>query len=129
MFNHPVSDLVSRIKNGYMANRQLINSPASSLRSEILKVLKDEGFILNYTKNAEDKNLLDIHLRYSGSAPAVSEISVISKPGKKIYCGHSDIPLIKNGLGTVVISTSQGILSGYEAKSKKLGGEILLKIF
>lgn len=129
MFNHPVSDLVSRIKNGYLANKQLVHSPASSLRSEILKVLKDEGFILNYTKNAEDKNLIDIHLRYSSSAPAVSEISVISKPGKRVYCSHNDIPLIKNGLGTVVISTSHGVLSGYEAKSKKLGGEILLKIF
>lgn len=129
MFNHPVSDLVSRIKNGYLANRQLIQSPASSLRSEILKVLKDEGFILNYTKNADNKNLIDIHLKYSNSSPALSEISVVSKPGKRVYCSHNDIPLVKNGLGTTVISTSHGVLSGYEAKSKKLGGEILLKIF
>lgn len=129
MFNHAVSDLVSRIKNGYLAHRQLINSPTSSLRSEVLKVLKEEGYILNYTENAEDKNLIDIHLKYHNSSPALSEINVISKSGKRVYCSYDEIPLIKNGLGMVILSTSQGVLSGYEAKSRKVGGEILLKIF
>lgn len=129
MINHSVSDLVSRIKNGYLAHKPLIHSPESILRLEVLKVLKNEGYILNYTKNAEDENLIDIHLKYHNSSPALSEINVISKSGRRVYCTYDKIPLIKNGLGTVVISTSFGVLSGHDAKSKRVGGEILLKIF
>ena len=75
------------------------------------------------------ENKFDIHLKYHYSAPVVSEIEVISKPGRRVYCKCDELPLIKNGLGMVVVSTSQGILSDHEARNKKLGGEILFKIF
>ncbi len=129
--NHSVSDLVSRIKNGYLARRATISSPISSLRENILKILKEEGYILNYSKSAGDDgiNKFDIHLKYHYSNPVVSEVEVISKPGRRIYCGYNEIPLIKNGLGMVVISTSHGVLPDHEARNKKLGGEILFKIF
>lgn len=129
MFNHPVSDLVARIKNGYMAYKPVINTPSSKLRLEVLKVLKEEGYISNYAQNAENKRIVDIHLKYHNSEPSVNEISVVSKSGRRVYCNYDAIPLVMNGLGTVVISTSQGVMSGYDAKSKKVGGEILLKIF
>jgi small subunit ribosomal protein S8 len=130
-FNHPVSDLVARIKNGYMAKRATISSPVSKLRENILKVLKEEGYILNYSKTKSESKIenFDIHLKYHYSAPVVSEISVISKPGRRVYCSSEEIPLVKNGLGVVVVSTSQGVLADHDARSKKLGGEILLKIF
>lgn len=129
-FNHPVSDLVSRIKNGYMAKKATISSPISSLRENILTILKEEGYILNYSRIKEGNvERFDIHLKYHYSAPVVSEISVVSKPGKRVYRHADKIPLVKNGLGMVVISTSQGVIADHDARTKKLGGEILLKIF
>lgn len=130
-FNHPVSDLVARIRNGYLAKRAVISSPASKLRENILKILKEEGFILNYSKVKESESIerFDIHLKYHYSNPVVNEISVVSKPGRRIYCAYDEIPLVKNGLGLVVISTSQGVIADHEAREKKLGGEVLLKIF
>lgn len=129
-FNHPVSDLVARIKNGYMAKKITISSPVSKLREGVLSILKNEGYILNFTKVKEGSIArFDIQLKYHYSAPVVSEIQVISKPGKRIYRPADKIPLIKNGLGMVVLSTSQGILADHDARSKKVGGEVLLKIF
>lgn len=129
-FNHPVSDLVARIKNGYMIKKDSISSPASKLRENILKILKEEGYIANYSKVKDgDFERFDIHLKYHYSKPVVSDIKVISKPGRRVYCRNDEIPLIKNGLGTVVISTSQGVIADHEARSKKLGGEVLFSIF
>jgi small subunit ribosomal protein S8 len=130
-FNHPVSDLVARIKNGYMAKKLTIASPVSRLRENILQILKQEGYILNYSKVKEEGSAerFDIHLKYHYSNPVVNEISVVSKPGRREYCAADKIPLVKNGLGMVVISTSQGVIADHEARNKKLGGEILLKIF
>ncbi|MBM5782507.1 MAG: 30S ribosomal protein S8 [Pelagibacterales bacterium] len=130
-FNHPVSDLVARIRNGYLAKRAVISSPASKLRENILKILKEEGFILNYSKVKESDAIerFDIHLKYHYSNPVVNEISVVSKPGRRIYSTFDKIPLVKNGLGLVVLSTSQGVIADHEAREKKLGGEVLLKIF
>jgi len=129
-FNHPVSDIVAIIKNGYLADRTTIECPSSKIRENIVKILKDEGYILNYSKIKKDsKEFLNIVLKYHNSQPVVSYISVISKPGKRVYCNAKKIPLVKNGLGMSVISTSQGIISDHEARVKNLGGEILLKIF
>jgi small subunit ribosomal protein S8 len=129
--NHTVSDLVTRIRNGYSAKRNTISSPISKLRENILQILKNEGYILNYIrlKGEDDIEKFDIHLKYHYAAPVVSEIEVISKPGRRVYCACDEIPLVKNGLGIVVISTSQGILADHDARSKKLGGELLFKIF
>ncbi len=129
-FNHPVSDLVARIKNGYMAKKAVIASPISRLRENILQILKDEGYILNYSRIKEGNiERFDIHLKYHYSNPVVNEIEVISKPGRRIYRPADKIPLVKNGLGMVVISTSQGVIADHEARIKKIGGEVLFKIF
>lgn len=129
-FNHPVSDLVTRIRNGYMANKITITSPVSKLRENVLSILKSEGYILNYTKIQDgQKTRFDIQLKYHYSSPVVHEIEVVSKPGKRVYCHVDKIPLVKNGLGMVVLSTSQGVLADHDARSKKVGGEILFKVF
>lgn len=128
--NHPVSDLVARVRNGYMVKRSVISCPASKLRENLLKILKDEGYILNYSKIKDgDFEKFDIHLKYHNSSPVVSDIKVVSKPGRRVYCGAKEIPHVRNGLGLVVMSTSQGIFSDHDARAKNLGGEILLKIF
>lgn len=129
-FNHPVSDLVAIIKNGYSAERQSVMSPVSKLRENILSILKEEGYILNYAKIKKGSHdYFSIALKYHNSNPVLSEISVISKPGRKIYCNAKNIPLVKNGLGMLLLSTSQGVIPDHIARTKNLGGEILLKIF
>ena len=129
--NHSVSDLVSLVRNGYLAKRKVVTSPVSKLRESILKILKDEGYILNYSKvnYVNDLQKFNIQLKYYLSKPVVSEIRVVSKPGRRFYCKFSDIPSVKNGLGMVILSTSKGVLPGYVAKECKVGGEILLRIF
>lgn len=129
--NHSVSDLASIIRNGYMAGRKVVNSPVSTLREAVLKVLKEEGYILNYSKLSQDNGIgrFDIHLKYNQSSPALSEISVVSKPGKRVYCAADEIPVVKNGLGMVIISTSKGVIADHTARDSKVGGEILLKVF
>lgn len=126
--NHSVSDLVAIIRNGYLAKRNIVSSPISKLREGILKILEQEGYILSYSRSPDSKKF-DIHLKYHFLKPVVSEINVISKPGKRIYCKSNEIPVVKNGLGVVVISTSKGVVADSFARSMKVGGEVLLKIF
>lgn len=130
-FNHPVSDLVSRIKNGCMANKATISSPVSKLRENILHLLKEEGFILNYSKIKEKSGVekFDVHLKYYQSSSVINEIEVVSKPGRRVYSSCDKIPVINNGLGVVVLSTSKGIMADHQAREKGLGGEVLLTIF
>ncbi len=129
--NHSVSDLATIIRNGYMVGRKVVSSPVSNLREALLKILKEEGYILNYSKIADKsgKSKFDIHLKYHLSAPVITEISVVSKPGRRVYCVADQIPVVRNGLGTVIISTSQGVVADHVARSSKIGGEVLLKIF
>ncbi len=129
--NHAVSDLVTRIKNASIAKKSSTSSPFSSLRESVLHILKEEGYILNYTKipGVNGVSSLEIHLKYANSVSVINEISVISKPGGRVYRGVDNLAPVRNGLGVLVISTSQGILSDYEAKRRNLGGEVLFKIF
>jgi len=130
-FNHSVSDLVSRIKNGYLSGKASVLSPVSKIRNNILQILKEEGYISNFVKVKDDNNIDSflISLKYHNSSPVVNYIEVVSKPGRRIYCQVNNIPLIRNGLGIAIISTSKGVLADHEARSQGLGGEILLKIF
>ena len=129
-FNHSVSDLVAIIKNGYSADKQSVLSPVSKLRESILSILKDEGYILNYVKVKKGQHdYFSINLKYHNYQPVLSEITVVSKPGRKVYCNSKNIPLVKNGLGMILLSTSEGVIPDHVARTKNLGGEILLKIF
>lgn len=129
--NHSVSDLATIIRNGYLANRKVVSSPVSSLREDILKILKEEGYILNYSRLDGENNIhrFDIHLKYHQGSAVINEISVVSKPGKRVYCNADKIPVVKNGLGMVIVSTSSGVLPDHTARSLGVGGEILLKVF
>lgn len=127
---HSISDLVCRIKNGSSAGKDVAVVPFSSVREEVLKILKEEGFISGYTISGNDvKKVLTVCLKYYGSSPVINNLSVVSKPGKRVYCPASAIPVVKNGFGLAILSTSAGIITNHNAKDKNLGGEILLKIF
>ena len=125
-----VGDFLTVIRNASKAHKDKVTTAGSNLSLKIAEILKEEGFILSYSKVKAGKlDQFDIHLKYHYSNPVVNEISVISKPGRRIYCGFEEIPSVKNGLGMVIISTSKGVLSDHEARVQKLGGEVLLKIF
>lgn len=131
MSNHSVSDIATRIRNGYLAYKNTISSPASKLRVAILDILKEEGYIAGYSKSKADNGIenLEVSLKYFNQKPVIENIEVVSKPGRRIYASTSDIPVVSNGLGVVLVSTSKGILTDHQAREQKLGGEILLKIF
>lgn len=128
--NHSVSDLVSRIKNGVLARKTHITMPKSNLKENILKVLKQEGFISSYSVSSNEKKPeMVVSLKYSNDISAIKDIQTISKPGRREYCGYKDIPVYYNGLGTVILSTPSGVVTDYYARENKKGGEILFKIF
>lgn len=129
--NHSISDLVARIKNGYKAKKLTIETPKSKIGEKILLILKNEGYILSYSriKDINEKELFLINLKYHNDTPCINDISVISKPGKRVYSGFDKIPSARNGLGIIIVSTSQGLIQDYIAKEKKIGGELLLEIF
>ena len=128
--NHPVSNLVASLKNGQMAKRKFIEVGASKLVDSILDVLKDEGYIEGYSHKSNGAiKKTEIELRYFNYKPSIREIKVISTPGRRSYSSYNETPKVYNGLGMVILSTSKGVMSDHKARTEKVGGELLLKLF
>jgi len=127
----PIGDMFSRIRNGQMRLLSSINVPASNFRSQILEVLKNEGYISNYffEKSENNKKNLKVDLKYYEGSPVIKEIKRISKPGRRIYSKATSIPKIQNGLGLAIISTPKGVMSDNEARKNNIGGEIICRVF
>ena len=126
----PVSDLLTRIRNATGAKHETVDVPLSKLKLEIVRILKEEGYISNFTVAQDDRRgSIRIHLRYvSGKKPVISSLERVSRPGCKIYARKSSIPLVLGGLGICILSTSQGVLTGMQAQEKGLGGEVLCTV-
>ena len=121
-----IADMLTRIRNAVMVRHDFVDVPASKLKIAVLKILKEEGFIKGYTLLEQDKiTYLKVELLYSGKKKAITEITKISKPGGRVYVDKDNIPDIKNGIGTVVLSTSKGVLSNKKAREFNVGGELL----
>ncbi len=126
----PISDLITRIRNGYQARKEAIELPSSKVKIEIARVLKEEGYISDYEVKADKFPVLRVYLLYRhGKKAAVEVIQRVSKPGGRHYIGQEEIPRVLNGLGIAIISTSKGVLSDREARNLKLGGELLLEVW
>ena len=127
----PVSDMITRIRNAQMRLLNNVRIPGSKFREKILNVLKQEGYISDYKllTDANDKGSLSVDLKYHNGLPVIKEIKRVSKPGKRIYVRATSIPKIQNGLGLAIISTSVGIMTDNDARSKNVGGEIICKVF
>ena len=126
--NDTISDLLTRIRNGQMSNKKTVSAPYSKMKESICKVMQDEGYIDGYsTDEGKIKNIL-VELKYFEGKPVIDYIKRVSRPGLRIYKSSDDIPLVKNGLGICIISTSQGLMTGKTAKEKKCGGEIICYI-
>ena len=127
----PISDMIARIRNAQLRTLNTVSIPNSKFRARILDVLKGEGFISDYkfSSNKKNKGSLLVNLKYNNGSPVIKEIKRISKPGRRIYAKAESISKIKNGLGLAIVSTSQGIMSDNDARTKNVGGEIICRVF
>jgi len=127
----PLGDMLTRIRNGQNARKSVVSSPASRFRSNVLEVLKREGYIRNYSSVDTRPGLkeLKIELKYHEGQPVISEIKRVSRPGRRVYFGLRDLPRVYNGLGIAILSTPRGVLSDNEARTAKVGGEVLCHVF
>ena len=130
-FTDPIADMITRFRNAQLRGLNSVNIPSSKFRAKILDVLKEEGYISDYKflSDAKNKGSLIINLKYYNGLPVIKEIRRISKPGRRIYTKADSIPKIQNGLGIAIVSTSMGIMSDNDARSKNIGGEIICKVF
>ena len=130
-FVDPIGDMITRIRNAQMRSLSSVKIPGSKFRACILDVLKKEGYISDYKflTDVKDKNSLTVSLKYDNGNPVIKEIKRVSKPGRRIYAKADSIPIIQNGLGVAIVSTSKGIMSDNDAKNKNIGGEIICRVF
>ena len=125
----PIGDMLARIKNAQVRNHSKVSLPSSKFKTKIADVLKSEGYIIDYKINDEKKPLIEINLKYNSGNPVINTIERISKPGRRIFSSASSLPKINNGLGIAIVSTPQGVMTDVDARKKKLGGEIICKVF
>jgi len=130
-FTDPIADMITRIRNAQLRTLHTVSIPSSKFRARILDVLKEEGYISDYKflSDAKNKGSLIVNLKYHNGLPVIKEIRRISKPGRRIYTKADSIPRIQSGLGIAIVSTSMGIMSDNDARSKNIGGEIICKVF
>ncbi len=127
----PLGDLLTRIRNGQRASKSSIVCPHSTLKMNVLRVLKDEGYIRGYSERDVRKGIREIvvELKYHEGAPAIREIARVSTPGRRVYSAIRDLKRERGGLGTMVLSTGRGVLSDNAARDANVGGEVLCRVF
>ncbi len=129
--NDPLGDMLTRIRNGQMAGKSEIEVLYSKLHIRVLDVLQDEGFVRGYREEdkGNNKKALIIELKYAEGTGVIREIARVSKPGRRVYKKTGDMPLFYNGLGVLVVSTPQGVMTDHKARKAKIGGEVLCQVF
>ena len=127
----PIGDMITRIRNAQLRTLYNVKVPSSKYRAKILEVLKQEGYISNYKllPDSKNKSSLVVDLKYYNGLPVIKEIKRVSRPGRRVYAKANSIPKIQNGLGIAIVSTSMGIMSDNDARSKKIGGEVICRVF
>ncbi len=122
----PVADMLTRIRNAQQSEKQSVAMPTSKLKAAIARVLKDEGYIEDFAVRSQDgKSHLDISLKYYAGRPVIEKIERVSRPGLRIYKPSKDIPVVMNGLGVAIVSTSKGVMTDRKARGMGVGGEVL----
>ena len=127
----PIADMLTRIRNGNQARHEVVEMPASKVKLAILEVMKNEGFIKNVEFVTDDKQgTIKVQLKYADSKERVIKgIKRISKPGLRVYASSNDIPKVLNGLGVAILSTSKGVMTGRDARSQQVGGEVIAYVW
>jgi small subunit ribosomal protein S8 len=126
----PIADMLLRLRNAQKAGLHEVEMPGSRLKGEIARVFKQDGYIAGFTLAGDPKRVLLLTLKYAADGePVIRGVSRISKPGLRRFAGYQDIPRVLNGLGAAVVSTSHGVMTGKEARQRKLGGEVICTIW
>ena len=122
----PISDMLTRIRNGQKARKVSVSMPASNAKEAVARVLKDEGYITDYAVSGDGATKeLSVELKYFEGVPVIEKIQRTSRPGLRIYRGKEDLPRVLGGLGVAIVSTSAGVMSDREAREKGIGGEVI----
>lgn len=127
----PIADMLTRIRNAVASRHQKVDVPASKLKMEIARILKDEGFVLNFKLTEEGpRKLIRLYLKYTpANLPVISHIERISRPGCRVYIGSGEIPKVLGGMGINILTTPQGVMTGSAARKEGVGGELLCQIW
>ena len=126
----PLGDMLTRIRNGQRARKDSVLTPASKLRARVLDVLQREGYIRGYSEEEMGPAKgIRIELKYFEGQPAIKHVARVSKPGRRVYSGATELPRVMNGLGITIVSTPRGVLSDAEAREQNVGGEVLAEVF
>lgn len=127
----PIADMLTRVRNALTAGKEKVDIPASAVKEGIARILRDEGFIINYRIIEDSKQgIIRITLKYSDSEiPAIENLQRISRPGRRVYVGIDEIPRVLNGLGIAILSTSKGILTDRDSRNQRVGGEVLCYVW
>ena len=127
----PLGDMLTRIRNAQMRQKNKVVTPASKLRARVLDVLQKEGFIRGYTTvdYNDGKSEIEIELKYHNGDPVIKQISRVSTPGRRVYSAVKNVPMVANGLGVAILSTPKGVMSDQDAREANVGGEILCNVF
>ena len=127
--NDPIADMLTRIRNAQGVRMKTVTMPASRTKLAIAEVLKDEGYILNFRESGEGASKeLELELKYMGGKGVIDELRRVSKPGRRLYMGASDLPRVQDGLGIAIVSTSKGVMSDSRARREGHGGEVLCTV-
>ena len=136
MINDPIADMLTRIRNAQMAGHATVAMPSSNIKKEIARILKEEGFIDNYEVVEGEKvsqTTLQIKIKYVGERrskkPVITGIERVSRPGRRVYTRHDEIPWVLSGMGISILSTPKGVMTGQRARQEGVGGEILCKVW
>ena len=122
----PIADMLTRIRNGQRANKVTVAMPSSGAKLAVAKVLKDEGYITDFSAAQEGvKSELTVTLKYYEGSPVIETIQRVSRPGLRVYRGNEEIPKVLGGLGVAIVSTSAGVMSDRQAREQGIGGEVL----
>lgn len=122
----PIADMLTRVRNAQMVNKADVSMPSSKVKSAIASVLKDEGYVEDFSVTEENgKKTLTIQLKYYAGRPVIESIQRVSKPGLRVYKGSQEIPKVMNGLGVTILSTSKGVMTDRKAQAAGIGGELL----
>jgi small subunit ribosomal protein S8 len=125
----PIADLLTRVRNAQAASHEVVAMPCSKIKVAICQVLKEEGYIGEYSVDQDAKPTLNVSLRYHQGQPVIEEIKRVSRPGLRVYKSCDELPDVRGGLGVAIVSTSRGVMTGRSARAQGMGGEVLCTVF
>lgn len=134
MINDPIADMLTRIRNALMIGRDVVEIPASKLKVEIARILKEEGYIEDYSLVEQQPfSLISVQLKYFGArrqrTPVITHLERVSKPGRRVYRGRKELPLIQSGMGIAIVTTPKGVMTAAQARRERTGGEVLCYVW